>query len=133
MITRDEWKKFLEVLEEMPNVSIAAKRTGIGRNTYYARRRKSWAFAEMADRALELGREAGNDLAESVVFSQMRKGNLRAAEFQLKHNCPRYKKPVQIRIGDAGRNTKFTGGVPMVIVDPDKEGDEENPTASVGR
>ena len=90
MITRDEWKKFMDVLTEMPNISIASKRTGIGRNTYYARRRNDYEFAEMADQALELGREAGNDLAESVVFSQMRKGNLKAAEFQLKHNCPRY-------------------------------------------
>jgi len=93
MKNKRDRKKFLDTLQEIPIVSIAAKRAGISRSQIYRWRKKNKEFIDEMDQFLFRGRDTINDLAESHVINSIRNGNDKMTIFWLENNCKRYTKP----------------------------------------
>lgn len=93
MRDHDDRQKFLETLEEVPLVSVAARKAGIAKSTIYRWRRKSKTFARQMDAALKRGRETVNDLAESQLINLVRKGDFKSVKYWLDNNKSNYARP----------------------------------------
>lgn len=77
-------------------------------------------FFEEVEEALEMGHESINDLAESVVITKMKEGQLSAAKYWLENNKRKYIKPRR-KEDLAGRIT----GNAIVFVDGTMEESED--------
>ncbi len=83
-------KKFLEVLEETANISIASKRAGISRAHIYRWRDGDSRFDREMGKALGRGRDNKNDLMEGNLLVMAQKGSFPATKYYLDNNHPRY-------------------------------------------
>lgn len=81
--------KLLQYLKDSGNISYACKRAGVSRETYY-KWRKSKAFAEEADIAIDYGKGFVNDLAHTQLIQNIQQGNMGAVKFQLISCHPDY-------------------------------------------
>jgi len=112
MRTPNEKRKFLDVLDECPFPTIAAKRVGIDKSTIYRWRKKDIKFRNKMEDFLERGRESMVDVVEGVTFNEAKKGNMQACRMILESNSKRYYKPkpvMQYRsISDEVREIKTT-------------------------
>jgi hypothetical protein len=86
-----EKSKLLQVLSETPLVSLACKKTGISRATFYRWYKDDKPFRDGVLQILDIGRKNINDMAESMMFKEMQKGNMNAIRFWLQHNDSRYR------------------------------------------
>jgi hypothetical protein len=93
MRDRNDREKFLEILEDVPLVSVAARKAGIAKSTIYRWRRGSKSFASQMDAALKRGRETVNDLAESQLINLVRKGDFKSVKYWLDNNKKDYARP----------------------------------------
>src|SRR5574343_541408 len=91
-----EKSKLLQVLSETPLVSLACKKTGIARATFYRWYKDDKGFRDSVLQIVDIGRKNINDLAESMLFKEMQKGNMNAIRFWLQYNDPRYR-PVRTK------------------------------------
>jgi hypothetical protein len=85
--------KFLEVLEESPNISSALSRIGINRSTLSRWRADDPSFSTSVEYALELGREKTGDIVEMSLLGKAREGDVQAQKFYLTHNHEHYRPP----------------------------------------
>jgi hypothetical protein len=85
--------KFLEVLEESPNISSALSRIGINRSTLSRWKDNDSLFAAKVEYALELGREKTGDIVEMSLLGKAREGDVQAQKFYLVHNHENYRPP----------------------------------------
>ena len=85
--------KLLEMLKDMPNVSVACKRLGIAKATFYRWKVKDKKFETKVDDALDKGRESISDLAEGKLFGLIQKGEPWAIRYYLNSNSKRYLQP----------------------------------------
>ena len=117
MRAHDDREKFLEIIEEVPLVSVAAQRAGIAKSTIYRWKQSSKTFAQALDKALKRGRHNINDLAESQLINLIRKGDFKSVRYWLDNNNRRYVRPrppepvipvtaVEIRIVDPAKIRK---------------------------
>ena len=97
MVPNDDKDKFLELLESMPIVLIACKRTGISKASVYRWRETDPVFKKKYERALERGRETIVDHAESKLLKLVERESLGAIKFVLESNSDRYFKPRKAR------------------------------------
>ncbi len=93
MHTPDDKKRFLEEIEEVPIVSIVARRVGIAKSTIYKWLGEDAEFASAFEKAIEQGRQSITDLAEGQTVALMKKGDFRAIRYWLDNNEKRYYKP----------------------------------------
>jgi|SRR3989338_3115189 len=93
MRDHEDRQKFLDILEDMPLVSVAAKRAGIAKSTIYRWRQKSRAFARQMEATLKRGRDTVNDLAESQLINLVRKGDFKSVRYWLDNNKKEYARP----------------------------------------
>lgn len=82
--------KLLQVLSETPLVSLACKKSGLSRATFYRWMKDDKSFRDSVNDILEIGRKNINDLAESSLIKELQKGNMNAIRLWLQHNDPRY-------------------------------------------
>lgn len=82
--------KLIQTLSETPLVSLACKKSGLSRATYYRWYKDDKNFRDLADRILDVGRKNINDLAEQSLIKEIAKGNMVAVRFWLQHNDQRY-------------------------------------------
>lgn len=82
--------KLLQVLSETPLVSLACKKSGLSRATFYRWMKDDKSFRDGVNDILEIGRKNINDLAESSLIKEIQKGNMNAIRLWLQHNDPRY-------------------------------------------
>jgi hypothetical protein len=88
---RDENKeKFLEKLEDMPIIQVAASQTGVHRSTYYRWYEEDPDFKDRADKALKAGTYFINDMMESLLIKLAKDGKIVPIIFWLKHHHPSY-------------------------------------------
>lgn len=92
MRSPNEKQKFLDTLEEIPIVLIAAKRCAIAKSTIY-RWRKNKVFAKKMDESLWRGRDGITDVVESQLVKQAKDGDFKSQKLWLENNCKRYVKP----------------------------------------
>jgi hypothetical protein len=151
MRDRDDQQKFLEILEDVPLVSVAAKRAGIAKSTIYRWRRSSKSFASQMDAALKRGRETVNDLAESQLITMVRKGDFKSVKYWLDNNKKDYARPrpksfwedffakdnpvtqiiIQSPKGQAKpEKEKKTATITLKIPNPPKDGEKKYPDPS---
>ena len=83
-------ERVLKELAETPIVSMACKKAGVPRATFYRWRADNEEFEEESDLALAQGRERINDLAESRLISGVNEGQLPFLRYWLSHNHHRY-------------------------------------------
>lgn len=102
MLDPNDKRKFLELLQELPNVSVVAKRVGISKATIYRWRKEDETFKKAMAKVLKIGRENINDLAESKLISAIHKGERWAIQTWLEFNDDRYYKPRKARLIETG-------------------------------
>lgn len=85
-----EKSKLIQVLSETPLVSLACKKIGVSRATYYRWYKDDKGFRDSVINILDIGRKNINDLAEGALFKEIQKGNMVAVRFWLQHNDRRY-------------------------------------------
>lgn len=93
MKTRDDKNKFLEILREIPLISVAAQKAGIAKSTIYRWVDKDEEFGQQMRLSLSVGVNTINDLAEGTLIGMIRKENFRAIKLWLDNNSPKYVRP----------------------------------------
>ena len=79
-----EKKLFLETIEKIPVISIACKKSGVSRATFYRWKEDDPEFALTAANTLGEGTLAINELAKSKLIEMISQSNLSATIFWLK-------------------------------------------------
>ncbi|MGE4443476.1 MAG: hypothetical protein AB7E37_00605 [Candidatus Altimarinota bacterium] len=85
-----EKEKLIEVLEQYPIIQVACTKSGVSRQTYYRWYEEDEDFALKAEKAICIGKETVNDLAESNIISGVRENDMRANMFWLNNNHKNY-------------------------------------------
>jgi len=80
----------VDQLKEMPIITVACRKSGVGRATYYRWKREDPKFSIAVNSALKEGIELINDLSESQIIQLIKERKLPAISLWLKHNNPRY-------------------------------------------
>lgn len=83
-------EKFLQKLEDMPIIQVAASQVGVHRSTYYRWYEEDPDFKERADKALKSGEYFINDMMESLLIKLAKEGKVTPMIFWLKHHHPGY-------------------------------------------
>ncbi|MCG2686670.1 hypothetical protein L6278_00860 [Candidatus Parcubacteria bacterium] len=91
MIDDKTIKKLLKEVEKSGNVYLSCLRVGVDKATYYRRKKADKEFKKMANQAEKFGRENNCDVAEHALMLKVKDKDMRAIEYLLKHNHPRYK------------------------------------------
>ena len=86
-------KQFLELLQSTPNVSAVCQDIGLSRNTVYRWCSEDPDFKTAMNKALKLGVDSINDLAENRLVTHVENGNLRAIQYWLDNHKKEYIKP----------------------------------------
>jgi DNA-binding XRE family transcriptional regulator len=86
-------KNILEELSQVPNVSIACKKVGISRQTFYRWQKEDEEFKDKVEEYIEIGIESVSDLAESKIVEKIQQGDFKASKYWLDNNKKRYIKP----------------------------------------
>ncbi len=88
--TTSQKDKLLVELTKVPIIQVACQRVGVGRATFYSWKKEDAEFRKLADKAVNEGRLAITDLAESRLIRNIQDGNNTAIIFWLKNNNERY-------------------------------------------
>lgn len=86
-------KRFLEELQELPNISIACKKAGISRNTVYRWMEENKKFKSQIEIAQVMGTNSICDLAESKLIAHINNGNMKAIQLYLSSHKQAYFRP----------------------------------------
>lgn len=113
-------RNFLEELENVPNVSLACKKTGLSRQTIYRWRKEDPGFKRRYDEALKSGMESVCDLAESKLIGHINAGNMRAIQYYLDNHKKEYMRPRPKDFWETIRADKQVTGIQIIRVDPEE-------------
>lgn len=91
MIDEATKNKLLQELEKSGNVYLSCLKVGVNKATYYRWLKEDNAFSKKAYQAIRFGRENNCDVAEHSIMLLVKEKNLKASEYILSHNSPRYK------------------------------------------
>lgn len=94
--TRSNKEELIQQLRKTPIVQVACSKTGVGRATYYAWRKKDEKFATLADESIREGIQFVNDMAESQLLSAIKDRNMTAIIYWLKHRHKAYSTKVEL-------------------------------------
>jgi len=86
----------IEQLKKTPIVQIVCEKVGVSRATFYRWKQDDLAFADAIDRAIFMGVELINDMAESQLLAAIRDQNMTAIIFWLKHRHRGYGTRVEL-------------------------------------
>lgn len=96
-----EKQNLINILREMPIITVAVKRAGVGRDTYYRWRAKDNNFLQDSSKAMREGIEFINDLSEAKIIQLINEGKLPAVSLWLKHNNQKYGAKAMPRVADS--------------------------------
>jgi hypothetical protein len=91
MIDETTKEKLIQELEKSGNVYLSCLKVGVNKATYYRWLKDDKEFNKKANRAVRHGRENNCDVAEHSIMLLVKEKNLKAAQYILGHNSPRYK------------------------------------------
>jgi ACT domain-containing protein len=86
----------LEQLKKTPIIQVACEKVGVARATFYRWRKDDKEFAQQADEALSSGSALINDMAESMLISAIKNGNITAIIFWLKNHHKTYAQKLEV-------------------------------------
>ncbi len=99
MIDAETKQKLLKELQKSGNVGLSCMKVGVDRSTFYRWGEKNKKFKVDADKAITIGRENNNDVAEHALMIKVKEKDMTAIKYQLSHNSARYKpKPSTVNI-----------------------------------
>ncbi len=82
--------KFIQILEDTPFISYAAKKSGIAKATIYRWMKSDTDFRIAVNNALENGRRHLCDIAEMALVEKIKDKEMGAIKFYLQNNNDRY-------------------------------------------
>jgi hypothetical protein len=85
-----EKQNLVNILKEMPIITVAVKKVGISRDTYYRWKTEDNVFWRQCSEAIKGGIEFINDMSEAKVIQLIKDGKLPAIALWLKHNNAKY-------------------------------------------
>jgi len=91
MRTNSDRSVFIKILDEVPFVSYAAKKSGIARATIYRWKKNNPEFREQLEMSLDSGRDQLIDVAEMALIEKIKSRDITAIKFFLQHNSERYR------------------------------------------
>jgi len=83
--------KLLKEIEKSGIVYLSCYKIGVDRATYYRWKKINKEFKETANQAERYGRDNNCDIAEHALMLKVKDKDMRAIEYLLKHNHPKYK------------------------------------------
>lgn len=89
-------QKVLENLKQVPIISVACQKLGIGRSSFYRWKLEDKLFSKEADKALQEGRQLINDLAESQLINSIKDQNMTGIIWWLRNNHPAYTNKIEL-------------------------------------
>jgi hypothetical protein len=89
-------QKVLENLKQVPIISVACQKLGIGRSSFYRWRIEDKLFSREADKALSEGKQLINDLAESMLINAIKDQNMTGIIWWLRNNHPGYTNKIEL-------------------------------------
>lgn len=92
----EDKQKLLENLKQIPIISVASQKTGIGRSTAYRWKNQDKTFAKELDKALLEGKQLINDLAESMLINAIKDQNMTSIIWWLRNNHPGYTNKIEL-------------------------------------
>lgn len=92
----EDKQKLLENLKQVPIISVASQKTGIGRSSVYRWKSEDKTFAKELDKALSEGKQLINDLAESMLINAIKDQNMTSIIWWLRNNHPGYTNKIEL-------------------------------------
>lgn len=89
-------QKVLENLKQVPIISVACQKLGIGRSSFYRWKIEDRLFSKEADKALQEGKQLINDLAESQLINAIKDQNMTGIIYWLRNNHPGYADKIEL-------------------------------------
>jgi hypothetical protein len=89
-------QKILENLKQIPIISVACQKAGIGRASIYRWRNQDKFFSKEVDKALQEGKQLINDLAESQLINAIKEQNMTGIIYWLRNNSPGYADRIEL-------------------------------------
>lgn len=86
----------LEHLKKTPIIQIVCEKVGVSRATFYRWKRDDLTFADDVEKAIFMGVDLVNDMAESQLLAAIRDQNMTAIIFWLKHRHRGYGTRVEL-------------------------------------
>jgi len=83
-------KLLVEELQKMPIVSVACRRVGIARASFYRWKKTDKKLAEQIKEATQEGNLLINDMAVSLLVSKIKGGDVATAKYWLRYHDPTY-------------------------------------------
>ena len=94
MIDNETKQKLLKELEKCGNVFVSCSKVGINRSTFYRWKESDDIFRGEAEKVERLGRADNTDIGEHALMMNVKKGNMDAIKYLLRHNSPMYRRPM---------------------------------------
>lgn len=99
MIDDKTRSKLLQEITKTGNIYVSCLKVGVDTATYYRWLKKDSAFRKQAQKANHIGRGNMCDLAEHSLLLKVKEKDIKAIQYFLSHNSPRYKpKAKQVQI-----------------------------------
>lgn len=92
----EDKQKILENLKQVPIISVACQKLGIGRSSIYRWKTEDKLFSKEVDKALQEGKQLINDLAESQLISAIKDQNMTGIIYWLRNNHPGYADRIEL-------------------------------------
>lgn len=89
-------QELIEQLKKTPIIQVACEKVGVARATFYRWRKEDVDFAEKIEEAVNAGSQLINDMAESVLITAIRNGNITAIIFWLKNHHKMYSPKMEV-------------------------------------
>ncbi len=94
-LTRDK-SKILANLKQVPIISVACQKSGIGRSSFYRWKSEDKLFSKAVNKALQDGKQLINDLAESQLINAIKDQNMTGIIYWLRNNHPGYADKIEL-------------------------------------
>ncbi len=121
--------RFLEELALVPIVSSVCAKVGLARNTIYRWREEDLEFKKEMDKALAMGIDSGNDIAESRLIKAVQEGKPWAIRYWLDNNKKNYVRPRPKMFWENYAGSERVEKITVEIV-PGRKPNEEAPQGS---
>ncbi len=92
----EDKQKILENLKQIPIISVACQKAGIGRASVYRWKNQDNFFSKEVDKALQEGKQLINDLAEGQLINAIKEQNMTGIIYWLRNNHPGYADRIEL-------------------------------------
>lgn len=89
-------QELIEQLKKTPIIQVACEKVGVARATFYRWRKEDADFADKVEEAVNAGSQLINDMAESVLITAIKNGNITAIIFWLKNHHKMYSSKMEV-------------------------------------